>query len=132
MELTPSNHKEYTMNTCQSCYNELRRKSQREYQKKYLRRPEARKRYLAYQKRYMQTSTIPVADVFDKDKPLTFKEIHERAGGGRGYILERLKEYVNIGVVEKLADGRYRINPKSALRMAMDGYFESATKATTG
>ena len=72
-------------------------------------------------------TNAPLCDSFTLSEPLTVEELVERSGAGRGYVMMALARYVASGVVQKLPDGRFRIDPDSPLRFAMDGYFASRT-----
>ena len=69
----------------------------------------------------------PLCDCFILSEPLTVEELMERSGASEGYVRRILARYVVSGVVQELPDGRFRIDPASPLRFAMDGYFASRT-----
>jgi len=105
----------YQEDLCRKHYDEWRAKKKKEEQ-----RIEQRK---AYRKAYMKSPKVPVMDCFEKDKPITFEELHKRSGGGRGWVLTILKNYQKLGLVIKVDENLFKLNSDSPLRMAFDGYF---------
>jgi len=96
----------------------------RAYLKAYQQKPEVKERQRAYQRKYCPR--IPVIDCFEKDRSVTVEMLCERSGAARGYVLKWLGEWQKLGLVIKVEENVYRLNPESPLRMAVDGYFREA------
>ena len=123
------------LNLCKECRNLKLRSKREEERKAEGRKPherrhkiteqERKKKVYEYQKRHNKSGHTPLCDCFDKSTPLTIADLMKKSGAGRGYVKTALARYCESGVVERMEDGTYRINPKSPLRFAMDGYYRS-------
>ena len=118
----------YQEDLCRKHYDEWLAKKKKEeqrieqriaYRKAYRQRPEVKKRTRAYKK----SPKVPVMDCFEKDKPITLEELCKRSGGGRGWALTILRSYQKLGLVTKINENLFKLNPNSPLRMAVNGYF---------
>ena len=109
----------YQEDLCRKHYDEWRAKKKKEEQ----RRKQRRIYRNAYNRAYNKSPKVPVMDCFEKDKPIALEELCKRSGGGRGWVLTTLRDYQKLGLVIKISENLFQLNPNSPIRMAVDGYF---------